>query len=82
MRAAVSSPPKSTFVITTHCVPPSTAVVEQLGRLDVIVANAGIGTAAGKLHKTDETVWQEMIDVNLSGVWKTVKAGRPAHPGG
>jgi SDR family mycofactocin-dependent oxidoreductase len=51
--------------------------VEQLGRLDVIVANAGIGTTAGKLHKTDEAIWQEMIDVNLSGVWKTVKAGVP-----
>jgi SDR family mycofactocin-dependent oxidoreductase len=51
--------------------------VEQMGRLDVIVANAGIGTTAGKLHKTDEAVWQEMIDVNLSGVWKSVKAGVP-----
>jgi SDR family mycofactocin-dependent oxidoreductase len=51
--------------------------VEQLGRLDVIVANAGIGTTAGRLHKTDEALWQEMIDVNLSGVWKTVKAGVP-----
>ena len=51
--------------------------VEQLGRLDVIVANAGIGTTAGKLHKIDEALWQEMIDVNLSGVWKTVKAGVP-----
>jgi SDR family mycofactocin-dependent oxidoreductase len=51
--------------------------VELLGRLDVIVANAGIGTTAGKLHKTDEALWQEMIDVNLSGVWKTVKAGVP-----
>jgi SDR family mycofactocin-dependent oxidoreductase len=51
--------------------------VEQLGRLDVIVANAGIGTTAGKLHKTDEALWQEMIDVNLSGVWKSVKAGVP-----
>ena len=51
--------------------------VEQLGRLDVIVANAGIGTMTGKLHKTDEALWQEMIDVNLSGVWKTVKAGVP-----
>jgi SDR family mycofactocin-dependent oxidoreductase len=50
---------------------------EQLGRLDVIVANAGIGTRAGKLHNTDEAVWQEMIDVNLSGVWKSVKAGVP-----
>ncbi|HEY9302783.1 MAG TPA: mycofactocin-coupled SDR family oxidoreductase [Mycobacterium sp.] len=51
--------------------------VEQLGRLDVIIANAGIGTTAGKLHQTDEALWQEMIDVNLSGVWKTVKAGVP-----
>ena len=51
--------------------------VEQMGRLDVIVANAGIGTTAGKLHKTDEVLWQEMIDVNLSGVWKSVKAGVP-----
>jgi SDR family mycofactocin-dependent oxidoreductase len=51
--------------------------VEQMGRLDVIVANAGIGTTAGKLHKADEAVWQEMIDVNLSGVWKSVKAGVP-----
>lgn len=51
--------------------------VQELGRLDVIVANAGIGTTAGKLHKADEVLWQEMIDVNLSGVWKTVKAGVP-----
>jgi NAD(P)-dependent dehydrogenase (short-subunit alcohol dehydrogenase family) len=50
---------------------------EQLGRLDVVVANAGIGTTAGKLHKTKEALWQEMIDVNLSGVWKSVKAGVP-----
>jgi NAD(P)-dependent dehydrogenase (short-subunit alcohol dehydrogenase family) len=51
--------------------------VEQLGRLDVVVANAGISTTARKLHEADEALWQEMIDVNLSGVWKTVKAGVP-----
>ncbi|OBG36830.1 3-ketoacyl-ACP reductase [Mycobacterium alsense] len=51
--------------------------VEQLGGLDVILANAGIGTMGAKLHKTGEALWQEMIDVNLSGVWKTVKAGVP-----
>lgn len=51
--------------------------VEQLGRLDIIVANAGIGTMADKLHKIAEPLWQEMVDVNLSGVWKTVKAGVP-----
>jgi SDR family mycofactocin-dependent oxidoreductase len=51
--------------------------VEQLGRLDIIVANAGIGTFGNKLHKLPEKIWQDMIDVNLSGVWKTVKAGVP-----
>ena len=51
--------------------------VEQLGRLDTIVANAGIGTFGNKLHKLPEKIWQDMIDVNLSGVWKTVKAGVP-----
>src|SRR3984885_6679368 len=51
--------------------------VEQLGKLDIIVANAGIGTFGNKLHKLPEHIWQDMIDVNLSGVWKTVKAGVP-----
>jgi NAD(P)-dependent dehydrogenase (short-subunit alcohol dehydrogenase family) len=51
--------------------------LEQLGRSDVIVANAGIGTRAGRLHKIDEALWQGMIDVNLGGVRKTVKAGVP-----
>lgn len=51
--------------------------VEQLGALDIIAANAGIGTTGVKLDRMDESLWQEMIDVNLSGVWKTVKAGVP-----
>jgi SDR family mycofactocin-dependent oxidoreductase len=51
--------------------------VEQLGRLDIIVANAGVGTDGRKLHKIRENVWQDMIDINLSGVWHTVKAGVP-----
>ena len=51
--------------------------VEQLGGLDIIVANAGVGTDGRKLHKIRENVWQDMIDINLSGVWHTVKAGVP-----
>lgn len=51
--------------------------VEQLGRLDIIVANAGIGNGGATLDKTSEGDWTDMIDVNLGGVWKTVKAGVP-----
>ena len=51
--------------------------VEQLGRLDIIVANAGIGNGGQTLDKTSEADWTAMIDVNLGGVWKTVKAGVP-----
>jgi (+)-trans-carveol dehydrogenase len=53
------------------------SAVQQLGRLDVIVANAGISHAGETLDKTSEPDWQDIIDVNLSGVWKTVKAGVP-----
>lgn len=51
--------------------------VARLGRLDIVVANAGIGTVGNKLHKIGEKTWQDMIDVNMSGVWKTVKSAVP-----
>jgi (+)-trans-carveol dehydrogenase len=51
--------------------------VEQLGGLDIIVANAGIGNGGQTLDKTSERDWTAMIDINLAGVWKTVKAGVP-----
>ncbi|MCG7607237.1 MULTISPECIES: mycofactocin-coupled SDR family oxidoreductase [Mycobacterium] len=51
--------------------------VEQLGRLDIVVANAGIGNGGDVLHETKESDWDDMIGVNLSGVWKTVKAAVP-----
>ncbi|MCX8563634.1 mycofactocin-coupled SDR family oxidoreductase [Mycolicibacterium mucogenicum] len=51
--------------------------VEQLGRLDIICANAGIGNGGQTLDHTSEEDWADMIDVNLSGVWKSVKAAVP-----
>jgi (+)-trans-carveol dehydrogenase len=47
--------------------------LSQFGHIDVICANAGICSFGGALELTEE-VWQEMIDVNLTGVWKTVRA--------
>jgi len=51
--------------------------VEQLGRLDIICANAGIGNGGQTLDHTSEEDWNDMIYVNLSGVWKSVKAAVP-----
>jgi SDR family mycofactocin-dependent oxidoreductase len=46
------------------------AGVEELGgRLDIVIANAGIAPMAG------EDAWQDVIDVNLTGVYHTVDVG-------
>jgi (+)-trans-carveol dehydrogenase/(-)-trans-carveol dehydrogenase len=51
--------------------------VAQLGRLDIVSANAGIGTSPYNAWEMDEAVWQAMIDINLTGVWHTAKAAIP-----
>jgi NAD(P)-dependent dehydrogenase (short-subunit alcohol dehydrogenase family) len=53
---------------------------EAYGKLDIVIANAGIlGRASMKptLEITDEE-WLEVIDVNLSGVFRTFRAAIPA----
>jgi SDR family mycofactocin-dependent oxidoreductase len=52
------------------------AGVAEFGRLDIILANAGIFTAAPALEMDEET-WSTMIDINLSGAWKTIRAAAP-----
>ena len=50
---------------------------ERFGRLDVVVANAGVGHFAPIQELTAEQ-WQETMDINLTGVFNTVKAGLDA----
>ena len=50
--------------------------VDELGRLDGVVANAGIASY-GRAWELDEATWQDVIDVNLTGVWHTAKAAIP-----
>lgn len=52
-------------------------VLATFGRLDVLVANAGIGHFAAIEDLTAER-WQETIDVNLTGVFYSVKAALAA----
>ncbi|MCW2583819.1 MAG: family mycofactocin-dependent oxidoreductase [Klenkia sp.] len=50
--------------------------VAEFGRIDIVVANAGICTAAPVWELTQEA-WKEMIDVNLTGVFNPVRAALP-----
>ncbi|MDO8390382.1 MAG: mycofactocin-coupled SDR family oxidoreductase [Actinomycetota bacterium] len=50
--------------------------VAALGRLDIVVANAGI-SSWGRFWEMSEERWQAMIDINLTGVWRTLRATAP-----
>jgi NADP-dependent 3-hydroxy acid dehydrogenase YdfG len=52
------------------------ATVERFGRLDIVVANAGVG-AYGPFLELEPRFLEEMIDVNLKGTLYTVRAALP-----
>jgi NAD(P)-dependent dehydrogenase (short-subunit alcohol dehydrogenase family) len=52
-------------------------VLENFGRLDVLIANAGVGHFAPITSLSPEQ-WQETIDTNLTGVFYSVKAAMDA----
>ncbi|MBR9842588.1 MAG: acetoacetyl-CoA reductase [Rhodobacteraceae bacterium] len=52
-------------------------VEEELGPIDIVVANAGI-TRDAPFHKMTPQQWQEVIDTNLTGVFNTI---HPIWPG-
>ncbi|MET8652230.1 mycofactocin-coupled SDR family oxidoreductase [Nocardia aurea] len=48
----------------------------ELGAVDIVLANAGIG--AGGAVAPDEQEWEEVIGVNLTGVWNTGRVAIPS----
>jgi SDR family mycofactocin-dependent oxidoreductase len=50
--------------------------VAQLGKLDIVVANAGICIIGGWDQITPE-VWKDTLDVNLTGTWNSVQLAVP-----
>lgn len=50
--------------------------VSELGGIDVVVANAGIGTY-GTIESADPESWLRTVDVNLNGVFRTVHVTLP-----
>lgn len=51
--------------------------LERFGRLDVVVANAGV-LSWGRLWELSDEQWNAVIDVNLTGTWRTLRAVIPA----
>lgn len=48
--------------------------VEKFGKLDILVNNAGIFPKIKQLHEIEESEWQEVLDVNLTGQFRFTKA--------
>jgi NAD(P)-dependent dehydrogenase (short-subunit alcohol dehydrogenase family) len=55
--------------------------VEELGRVDILINNAGIGTAVPATRETPDQ-FRQVIDINLNGsYWAAQAAGRVMQPG-
>jgi NAD(P)-dependent dehydrogenase (short-subunit alcohol dehydrogenase family) len=52
-------------------------VAERFGRLDVVVANAGITPPKTTTRALDRETWEKVVEVNVLGVYRTVRAGIP-----
>jgi NAD(P)-dependent dehydrogenase (short-subunit alcohol dehydrogenase family) len=52
------------------------ATVERFGGIDVVIANAGIAPF-GTVATIDPAAFEKTIDVNVIGVWRTVRAALP-----
>lgn len=49
----------------------------ELGRLDIVLANAGVFPKGDLTWQIDPAQWREVVDVNLTGVFHTVRAAVP-----
>ncbi|HVV09667.1 SDR family oxidoreductase [Amycolatopsis sp.] len=51
-------------------------VVEHFGRIDIVIANAGIATT-GFVRSVDRAAFEKVIEVDLLGVWRTFRVTLP-----
>jgi (+)-trans-carveol dehydrogenase len=51
--------------------------LEAFGRLDVVVASAGISPPGRRMWEIPPDEWRDVVDTNLTGVWNTLSAAVP-----
>ncbi len=86
-RAAVEAAGRRAITVRTDVAPPEDcqglvdATVAELGKVDVLVNNAGVGTAVPATRETPEQ-FRSVIDVNLNGCyWMAQACARVMQPG-
>ncbi len=54
------------------------ATLDRFGKIDILLNSAGIAAPSGvPAHEIDESEWQLMLDVDLSGAWRMIRAVAP-----
>jgi 3-oxoacyl-[acyl-carrier protein] reductase len=53
------------------------SAIKTFGRLDIVIANAGIAAIEAAPERVSEEDWGRILDVNLNGVWRTFRAAIP-----
>lgn len=57
------------------------AALDRHDRIDILVNNVGAGPATvpgdGAIHEADDIAFSRVLDINLSGMWRTIKAAIP-----
>ncbi len=62
----------------TDCARIIKAAVTRYGRVDILINNVGIGGGGdAPAHRIEEQVLDRILDVNLKGMWQTIKAAIP-----
>ena len=54
------------------------AGVAEIGPIDIVVANAGIGITSRPFWEVSQAEWDDVVGVCLTGVWHTVSAAVPS----
>jgi len=51
---------------------------DEFGRIDIACANAGVATTSGRpVHEMTAETWRQVIDIDLTGVFNTIRAVGP-----
>lgn len=61
----------------THAQAAVKEVIRTFGRLDILINNAGIGGFGKRIHEMDDATWTNVLDVNLTGVFRMTRAAIP-----